>query len=68
VKDVAPGFVVTARTDDGVIEAMEDPAHPWLVGVEWHPERHAADAPQDDPDRRLFAAFRNAVLAHTNGA
>lgn len=66
VKDVAPGLDVTARTDDGVIEALEAASYPWLVGVEWHPERHPADAPQDDPDRRLLAAFRNAALAHTS--
>ena len=32
---VAPGFQVTARADDGVIEAIEAGG---IVGVEWHPE------------------------------
>lgn len=38
VKDVAPGFKVTALAPDGVIEAIESyPAKPILC-VQWHPE------------------------------
>ncbi len=28
-----------ARSADGVIEAVDDPARPFYVGVQWHPER-----------------------------
>jgi putative glutamine amidotransferase len=38
VKVVAPGFVVCATAPDGVIEAIEDPAQPFCLGVQWHPE------------------------------
>ena len=38
VKDVAPGFQVTATAPDGVIEAIEDPAQRFCLGVQWHPE------------------------------
>jgi gamma-glutamyl-gamma-aminobutyrate hydrolase PuuD len=38
VKDVAQGFKVTATAPDGVIEAIEDPAARFCVGVQWHPE------------------------------
>jgi putative glutamine amidotransferase len=31
-------LVVTARSDDGVIEAVELPNHRFVVGVQWHPE------------------------------
>jgi putative glutamine amidotransferase len=31
--------VVARSPDDGVIEAVEAEAHPWLIGVQWHPER-----------------------------
>jgi putative glutamine amidotransferase len=61
IKDVAPGLRVTARADDGLIEAVESEKHDWVVGVQWHPERHEATAEDGDPDRRLFAAFRAAV-------
>jgi putative glutamine amidotransferase len=38
VKAVAPGFTVSATAPDGVIEAIEDPAMPFCLGVQWHPE------------------------------
>jgi len=38
VKDVAPGFVVSAMAPDGVIEAIERPDAAFCVGVQWHPE------------------------------
>ncbi len=38
VKSVAPGFRVSATAPDGVIEAIEDPAQPFCLGVQWHPE------------------------------
>jgi putative glutamine amidotransferase len=38
VKEVAPGFRATATAPDGVIEAIEDPAARFCLGVQWHPE------------------------------
>jgi putative glutamine amidotransferase len=35
---VAPGFRVTATAPDGIVEGIEDPQHPFYVGVQWHPE------------------------------
>jgi putative glutamine amidotransferase len=35
---VAPAFVVSAASADGVIEAIERPASAFCVGVQWHPE------------------------------
>jgi len=42
VKDVAPGFAVTACAPDGVIEGIEKPSSLFVVGVQWHPESLAA--------------------------
>jgi putative glutamine amidotransferase len=59
VDQVGSGLVVTARdAEDGVIEAMEDPARRFLVGVQWHPEDQA---PVDETQRRLFEAFAAAL-------
>lgn len=38
VKQVAPGFKVSATAPDGVIEAIEDPNARFCLGVQWHPE------------------------------
>jgi putative glutamine amidotransferase len=38
VKDVAPGFSVMARCEDGIIEAIWNPNKRFLWAVQWHPE------------------------------
>ncbi|MEO8070476.1 MAG: gamma-glutamyl-gamma-aminobutyrate hydrolase family protein [Acidobacteriota bacterium] len=38
VRDVAPGFIVSAEAPDGVIEAIERPGAHFCLGVQWHPE------------------------------
>ena len=38
VGDVAPAFVVSAVSPDGIVEAIERPESPFCVGVQWHPE------------------------------
>ena len=43
---------VSARAADGVIEAIEAPAHRFCLGVQWHPEFRI-----DPGDLRLFAAL-----------
>jgi putative glutamine amidotransferase len=35
---VAAGFVVSAVSPDGIVEAIERPESPFCVGVQWHPE------------------------------
>lgn len=38
---------VVARAEDGTVEAIDDPARPFYLGVQWHPERgDATDCPQ----------------------
>lgn len=51
VRVVAPGLRVSATAADGVIEAIEHTGLPWLLGVQWHPEKSAAD---DPAQQRLF--------------
>ena len=38
VLDPAPGFRVSARAEDGLIEAVEQPNRRFFLGVQWHPE------------------------------
>lgn len=61
VRQVAEGFVVVARAADGTIEAIERPAHRWLVAVQWHPELTAAS---DPVQQRLFDALVAEAARH----
>lgn len=63
VRELGSGLRATAWAPDGVVEAVEAESG-WVMGVQWHPERHPDDAPTEHPDRRLFAAFAAAVRAH----
>jgi putative glutamine amidotransferase len=57
VKDVAPGFVVSATAPDGVVEAIEDPAARFCLGVQWHPENFF----RTGEFRALFEGFLEAA-------
>ena len=35
---LAPGLTACATAPDGIIEAVEMPGYPFLLGVQWHPE------------------------------
>lgn len=62
VDRVADGLTVTARSADGLVQALEptgdDPGAPWVLGVQFHPE-------EDPGDDRLFAALVDAARAST---
>jgi putative glutamine amidotransferase len=54
VDDVAPGFAVTARCPDGVVEAIESTMDDWFaIGTQFHPEAESASA----LDVRIFEEF-----------
>jgi len=58
IDDVAPGFRVTARCPDGVIEAIESTSRDWLaIGTQFHPQSAYASA----LDIRIFEEFVDAV-------
>ena len=53
VDEVAPGFRVTARCPDGVIEAIESTTDWVAFGTQFHPEADSASA----LDQRIFEEF-----------
>jgi putative glutamine amidotransferase len=50
------GLVVSARAEDGTVEALEDPRLRFALGVQWHPE--AGD------DAALFEALAAQARAY----
>ena len=58
VRALGRGLRPTAWSADGLVEALEDPAHPFVLGVQWHPEEMLDDAPH----RALFDAFVQAAV------
>jgi len=38
IKDLGKGLVATGHSPDGLVEAVEMPSYPYLLGVQWHPE------------------------------
>jgi len=54
-----PGYTATAHADDGTLEGFEDPASPFCVAVQWHPEM--------GEDSGVFAALVDAARLHEPG-
>ncbi len=60
IDEVAPGFTVTARCPDGVIEAIESTMDDWFaIGTQFHPEDESASA----LDLRIFEEFVEGVTS-----
>lgn len=58
IDEVAPGFAVTARCPDGIIEAIESRIEGWnAIGTQFHPESNSASA----LDLRIFEEFIAAI-------
>lgn len=52
IKKVAEGFRVVGQSSDGLTEAIESMSHPFVIGVEWHPEEFG-----DEGSQKIFRAF-----------
>ena len=57
VREKGEGFEVTARTTEGIIEAMENKSKRFVLGVQYHPERMLETAGFQEHRRKLFEAF-----------
>jgi putative glutamine amidotransferase len=53
IDEVAPGFAVTARCPDGIVEAIESTTDWFAFGTQFHPESNSATA----LDLRIFEEF-----------
>ena len=55
VKDVAPGFVISAVSEDGIVEAIEKTDADCVIGVQFHPEAFVANG--NDSLLPIFSYF-----------
>lgn len=65
VHTLGAGLVASAIATDGVIEAIEDPALAFFLGVQWHPEAMPQEASQRALYRGLVAAARARAAQRT---
>ena len=54
VDKVAPGLVLSALSEDGIVEGIEKPGAKFCLGVQWHPEWLSA---ADSAMQGIFDAF-----------
>lgn len=59
VGELSSSVIASAHSDDGVIEAIEIPAHSFAVGLQWHQERFFA---ADHPGNQVFRGFVKACV------
>ncbi len=57
VHDLPEGAILAATAPDGVVEAFEDPRHPYWMAIQWHPEGFWRNDPA------ALALFRSLVEA-----
>lgn len=60
IDSVGQGLKVVAHATDGTVEAIEANDRPWMIGVQWHPERSLNEA----TNRRLFEEFVSAATEY----
>ena len=61
VRKVGEGLVVTAISEDGLIEGLERPDYPFMLGVQWHPERL-----NEEPHFNIFKALVESAKNKSN--
>lgn len=59
IKELGSNLVACAKAQDGIIEGIEDPHHPFCIGVQWHPEYESSEV-----DNELFKEFVKASLIY----
>lgn len=57
---MADGLRASAHAPDGIVEGLEDPNHPFYIGVQWHPE----DMSGESSASTIFGSFVEAARRH----
>ncbi len=57
LKVIGEGFVVTAQSEDGIVEAIENPSKRFVLGVQYHPEWMLKNSDLEKHAAKLFEKF-----------
>lgn len=60
IKEVAKGFIASAVSKDGIVEAIEHEGEEFVMGVQWHPEMMSAE------NKNMLSIFTKLVEACLN--
>ncbi len=63
VKVLGNGLIISATSPDGLVEGIELPDYPKVIGIQWHPEKD----PTSEPSKRLFRGFIALARGEGNG-
>jgi putative glutamine amidotransferase len=63
IRNLGEGLRAAAHAPDGLVEGIEDPRHPFYVGVQWHPE----DMSGEESATSIFGAFIDAARRRAAG-
>lgn len=58
VNALGENLEIVSKNDDGTVEAIEATDRPWVIGVQWHPERTL----HDGATQRIFQSFIEAAI------
>ncbi|MCL2017452.1 MAG: gamma-glutamyl-gamma-aminobutyrate hydrolase family protein [Alphaproteobacteria bacterium] len=63
--DFCAGLKISAKSSDGIIEAIEpkekDKWNKFVIGTQWHAEKMAVLGDKNNPDAKIFQAFAESV-------
>lgn len=65
IRRVGEGLRAAALSPDGLVEAVESTGHGWVIGVQWHPEALAEQAPAH---QAIFDALVQAAASRREGS
>ncbi len=60
VGNLGADLTITSRSEDGTVEAVEATDRPWVIGVQWHPERTF----EDPHTRKIFDTLIQSATAY----
>lgn len=65
-RNITESFQVSGTANDGIIEAIESKEHPFVLGLQWHPE--SMISVEDEASIKIFQGFVQSCQSTIGGA